>query len=56
MSNHNPFDVDDNELTSLFGVKLEGGFWSGVLGEYASIDNGNLTLHEIVKNEDNEIK
>lgn len=48
MSNHNPFDQKDNELTTKLGITLTGGYYSGVRGKYTKIDSTCLTDHPIL--------
>jgi len=48
MSNHNPFELQDNELTSKLGVSLLGGYWSGERGVYTTIGEDCLIDHELI--------
>jgi hypothetical protein len=48
MSNHNPFELKDNVLTSKLGVTLVGGYWSGERGVYTTIGEDCLVSHEII--------
>ena len=54
MSNHNPFEMQDDELTSKLGVSLVGGYWSGERGEYTTIEENCLTDHEIIAGKESE--
>ena len=55
MSNHNPFEQKDNELTTKLGINLVGGYYSGVRGKYTEIDSNWFTNHPILK-ERNELE
>ena len=48
MSNHEPFHRIDNQLSSRFGIKLQGGYWSGVRMRTTSIQNDDLGTHPII--------
>jgi hypothetical protein len=54
MSNHNPFELKDNELTSRLGVTLLGGYWSGERGVYTTIGTDCLVNHEIISGKEGE--
>ncbi|MFW9806257.1 MAG: hypothetical protein ACFFFK_05960 [Candidatus Thorarchaeota archaeon] len=54
MSNHNPFELQDNVLTSKLGISLIGGYWSGERGVYTHIEGECLTNHAIITGKEGE--
>ena len=54
MSNHNPFELQDNALTSELGISLIGGYWSGERGVYTLIEGDSLTNHAIIAGKEGE--
>ncbi|MFW9786732.1 MAG: hypothetical protein ACFFE2_05410 [Candidatus Thorarchaeota archaeon] len=54
MSNHNPFEMHDNELTSKLGISLTGGYYSGERGVYTEISEDCMTHHPIIEGEESE--
>lgn len=54
MSNHNPFELQDNVLTSKLGISLIGGYWSGERGVYTHIEKDCLTDHVIITGKEGE--
>jgi len=57
MSNHNPLELFDNDLTRKLGVTLTGGYHGGKPKEFTTIDNEYLSNHTIIrgKGEENRI-
>lgn len=49
MSNHNPLELNDNDLTRKLGVTLSGGYWGGKAKEFTTIDNEYLSNHTIIR-------
>ena len=49
MSNHNPFDVLDNDLTRKMGVTLSGGYWGGKPTEFTTIDKECISNSKIIR-------
>lgn len=49
MSNHNPLELFDNDLTRKLGVTLSGGYWGGKPKEFTTIDNECLSNNTIIR-------
>jgi hypothetical protein len=49
MSNHNPLEVFDNELTRKLGVTLTGGYHGGKPKDFTTIDKEYLSNHTIIR-------
>jgi hypothetical protein len=54
MSNHNPFELKDDVLTSKLGMSLVGGYFSGKRGVYTEIGEDCLTDHIIITGREGE--